>query len=660
MGTTPFQVIDQRLDQTRADVMGSIPSYGTSNIDAWSNLRSVSDGYLVEPAPGQRGLLRMACQEKGVWGLIESQPRGKGLAVPSAAAKHIAQARLDCVTENADGSVAYVSLPWSPENLKGPLAAAAILLPILAWFGSRVLLRRFERAVKETLKGDVPEPQVPLPSTGRIGSAPLTIRELRAGPASRSLDLALAFRRRKIALYLLIALVSAFLLAHAWVVGSDSSGSIKRHVGLTVVLAWPLVLTLPPLLASPRASARSFLAYALLVGGAALWLGAGLLVILAMSMVAALGASTLFIPRTRAAQTWVLLLVVLLVLGIALPLTALQSESNQKLLATFAEAAHLSANVAIGSLVLVSMLAIMTFMPFLARLAIRIVKKLRLSASLLNYAAFWLLYSLSVSLVIGARSNARLLDAALATLPVMLAVAASALWTARKQRRGARVLYLRAFDEGSKNVTLLTRLETWLSGVASVDLIAGPDLASALAEPEELLDFVGRKGGRKYIQNLAQFEVGQAESPDRLYADGSHPIHHYFCQNRVWFEVFRRLARGCGAVVMDTRGLKDDLERGVARELIEVVHRLPLRRIVLLGLDESRVRLEKLLALAWRSLPEDSPNRGESEPEIAVVMGNRADAVFVLAMQVCRMLDVASSEVENPASGRAVHATAAP
>jgi hypothetical protein len=40
-------------------------------------------------------------------------------------------------------------------------------------------------------------------------------------------------------------------------------------------------------------------------------------------------------------------------------------------------------------------------------------------------------------------------------------------------------------------------------------------------------------------------------------------------------------------------------------------------------------------------------------------MANRADAVFVLAMQVCRMLDVASAEIGRPVSERAVHAKAA-
>src|SRR5207247_8057679 len=108
-------------------------------------------GYLVGPAEGQPSLVRMACKENGVWKLIDVQRAGDSLRASKATGDWISHDRLECVTENTVGAVAYVSLPWAAENLKGPAFAAIICLPVLALLGSLVLLKRFERAVKNTL-----------------------------------------------------------------------------------------------------------------------------------------------------------------------------------------------------------------------------------------------------------------------------------------------------------------------------------------------------------------------------------------------------------------------------------------------------------------------------------------------------------------------------
>src|SRR5690349_21386665 len=130
---TPFELIDRGVDQTQPGALAQVPSYGISGTDTWSNLRPTGDSYVIEPAPGQAALQRLACKDGQVWKLVQSQPSARGLKVSKAAGERIATQRLDCVTENATRSVVYVSLPWAKSDLVGPIAALTVALPLLSW-----------------------------------------------------------------------------------------------------------------------------------------------------------------------------------------------------------------------------------------------------------------------------------------------------------------------------------------------------------------------------------------------------------------------------------------------------------------------------------------------------------------------------------------------
>jgi hypothetical protein len=349
----------------------------------------------------------------------------------------------------------------------------------------------------------------------------------------------------------------------------------------------------------------------------------------------------MLVPGTRAAQPWVLLCLCLLTLGAGVPLTLLQSEAAQRLLGWIAHAEGLSAEVAILLAVLSGVGLSVAMTPFLARVTIWGVRRLRLSSSLVSFGIFWFLYAGVLSLIMGVRDGQLLLRGLLGALPIALTIVAAVLLTRRRQATGRRVLYLRSFNEGQRNVTTLRRLENWLAGVACVDLIAGRDVASTLVEPEELLGFVALQGARKFIPDLQSFEQLRAAQSSHVYADGGHPIVHYFCRNQAWFAVFQALARDCDAVIVDARARTLDRRSGVARELIAVVHHMRLERIIVLVSEASRPQVEALLAFAWQSLPDGSPNRTLAAPEVAIVRDSRADASALIAMKVCEMFDAA-------------------
>jgi hypothetical protein len=653
---TPFQLIERGVDQTRPGALAQVPSYGISNPSAWSGMQRTASGYLVKPGQSGAALSRMACRSNGVWTLIESLPAGPDLLLSNEVGQRIEQEHPDCVSLDSAGSVVNVSLPWAAQDQKGPVALALILVPLVAYFVARFLLSRFKKSVKRSLANDVGGDPPPWTAAPAIHPSPLRLRELLVEAPSKFGAKARAFRRGKVAVSFAIAGASAFTLAHAWVAHSDAAQSLNRTLGVSVVLAWPLVPTVASLLVNRRPFIRALLIYMVVAAVAALWFGPSLLILLAISLGSALGSWTLFIPRTRAALPWVLLPATFGVLGLFAVTAALQRESNQRLLAEVADGVGLSAISAVGVTVLASILFSVIASLVFARGVVRFVRRFRLSSNLLCFVYFWLLNVLSISQLIGARDNAVLQQAQLGLLPVLLAIAVAIVWTAGKPATGPRVLYLRSFDGGVQNATLLARIETWLSGIANVDLIAGPDVASALAEPVELLDFIAGKGARKYVTDLAAFEATRANLPDQVYADGSHPIRHYFCRNAVWFDAFRILARDCDAVVMDVRGLKGDPMRGVARELVEVVHRVPVRHIVLLVSNEPRSGLQALLTLAWSSLPVDSPNRDEQNPELCIVNASRADAIDVLAGHICQVLDAKLTESATTAPGATARA----
>jgi hypothetical protein len=636
---TPFELIDRGIDQTQSGVLAQVPTYGISGTERWSSLRATNDGYRVEPAAQQGALTRIACKEEQVWKLIESTPTLEGLRLSEAAGQRITQQRQDCVTESAAGSVVYVSLPWSPSDLVGPLSALAIALPFFCWFLSRWLLKRFVRQVERTIAGDPVATEAADPRMAQAPWFPLSVIELREGPRSRAFETARRFRRRKVAFYALIAVATAVLLAHGFTFAAGTPGSLRRNIALTVMLVWPLVPTLPLVLTHRHAFWRCLGGYVLVLLPTAWALGPSALVILAISFASSVGALTLLLPGTRAAQPWVLLFLVLLTLGAGVPLTLLQSEGPQRLLGSIAHAGGISAEPAILLVVVSGLGASAALAPLLARVAIWSVRHLRLSSSLVSFGIFWFLYAGALSLIIGVRDGQLLLRGLLGALPIALTIAAAVLLTRRRQTSGRRVLYLRSFNEGRRNVTTLTRLENWLAGVACVDLIAGRDVASKLVEPEELLGFVALKGARKFITDLPSFEQLRAAQSSQVYADGGHPIAHYFCRNQVWFAVFQRLARDCDAVVVDARGLTPNPHTGVARELIAVAHHVPLARIIVLVSEASRPHLDAILAIAWQSLPGVSPNRALVAPELTIVSDNHTDASALIAMKVCETFD---------------------
>ncbi len=246
-------------------------------------------------------------------------------------------------------------------------------------------------------------------------------------------------------------------------------------------------------------------------------------------------------------------------------------------------------------------------------------------------------------MIVGARD----LSSAVAGVPAVLLIVGAALGaivaTSGRGGDGAtgRILYLRSFDGGRKSVDLFSRLGAHLLNVAGIDLIAGPDLATALARPHELLDFLAGKAGRKYIHDWASFEAKRSRTDLRVDAEGRQRVAEYYCGNGIWKEVFRRLADDALAVLIDVRGVVRPAA-GCAYELAELVRRVPLGRVlVVLDGNTRREVLETIVTEAWSRLPLDSPNLNDPNPRLAFFSydDRKGSDVMRLYAHVCAMLE---------------------
>jgi hypothetical protein len=520
------------------------------------------------------------------------------------------------------------------------LRASGLLLPFGALPFSRLLLRRFDRSVRTTLSNDhVTEAPPPV---ARVAPPETSIatHALCGASGSRLFELARSARRKKLAAYGVVAGASSMVIGYVWIAASGAPWTAKRQLALAVVCAWPLVPTLAAHLTSRRVVWRAALAHAAVAAGVVVWVGPSILVLLGLSLAADLGILTLFLSKTRTAHSWVVFACMLLFACANVPFFVFQEERAQRWLAELASALGLSSGTAALALcVLAALVAGVLLTWFVARAGASVYHRLRLNSRVLSLLTFWTLYCVAQALVIGARDLAMAALALTALVPIVAALAVAVTATAARHARPPRVLYLRCFDEGAKNATLLSRLELWLSGVAGLDLIAGPDLASTLARPQELLDFVARRGGRAYLKTLAAFDEMRSARDDRVDAEGGVLIRDYFCANAIWKHVFRRLAADADVVVIDARGLRPG-ESGTAFELTELVHHVPLERVVVVTgeLSSARAQLEE----AWHSLPTDSPNRSSARAPVQVYAYQDGDDVDVLAMHLLGVIEPGS------------------
>ncbi|MGH7887396.1 MAG: hypothetical protein ACREPG_06000, partial [Candidatus Binatia bacterium] len=176
------------------------------------------------------------------------------------------------------------------------------------------------------------------------------------------------------------------------------------------------------------------------------------------------------------------------------------------------------------------------------------------------------------------------------------------------ERSGPRLLLLRVFALGERSEKLCDSLgKTWRA-VGSIQMIAGPDLATSAIAPHEFLDFLGGKLARRFIDSgrTLDVRVDQMElAPDR---EGQYRVTEFFCHDDTWKLTLARLADESDALLMDLSGFSQK-NPGCVSEINELFNLVPLRRLVF-AVDETTDQpfLRQTMQHAWAQLKDRSPN----------------------------------------------------
>jgi hypothetical protein len=274
-------------------------------------------------------------------------------------------------------------------------------------------------------------------------------------------------------------------------------------------------------------------------------------------------------------------------------------------------------------LTLLAFLAVLAASPVIGWYALRLVgrayERKRVSDQSMTMASVWILF-------VGAHAIAFAdsppwLVVPLAALVLYLVLSLAGFRVVRRRRESEdrpRLLVLRVFALGRRSRRLFDGLADRWRYVGSLQLIAGPDLASSTVEPHEFFDFLRRRLDSRFIGTDEDVAARFRELDTEPDLDGRFRITDFFCHDRVWRTVLRQLARDSHVVLMDLRGFSS-VNAGCAYELGELVAAVPLDRIVLV--TDTRTDdgfLSQVLSSAWDQLPPTSPNYLSPRPALRV------------------------------------------
>jgi hypothetical protein len=261
--------------------------------------------------------------------------------------------------------------------------------------------------------------------------------------------------------------------------------------------------------------------------------------------------------------------------------------------------------------------------------------------------SIWLLFGIvnSMGLVF---QGVRWMLSGLAAFVIFKIVAATGfrLSSALRKPGAPRLLLLRVFALGRRGRRLYEALSKQWRSVGSIQMIAGPDLATTAVEPHEFLDFVAGKLARRFIDSGEALDLRISQMDVEPDGDGRFRVTEFFCHDDTWKLCLARLAGESDAVLMDLRGFSAG-NAGCIFEITELFNMVPLDRIVFLA-DESTNRefLRETMQQAWLEMKERSPNYRLSPGRVSLVELSRWNGAGM------RTLLAAISAAARPASGQ--------
>jgi hypothetical protein len=261
------------------------------------------------------------------------------------------------------------------------------------------------------------------------------------------------------------------------------------------------------------------------------------------------------------------------------------------------------------------LLALLTAGPVAAWFALRAVAaqygRKRTSEQSIGMTALWLTFA-GIQSTTFAFVNERWIAAGGVAFLVFYAIVAAGFRVLRgrgaNDEQGPRLLVLRVFALGRKSRNLFDRFTTHWRHVGSVQLIAGPDLASSTVEPHEFLDFLRRRLGHRYLDSAESIDRALSQLDAVPDPDGRYRISDFICRDHAWRTVFHRLAAASDVVLMDLRGFSP-ANSGCTYEVGELLNVVPSDRItIVVDRFTDEAFLERTLADARARLAEGSPN----------------------------------------------------
>jgi hypothetical protein len=529
------------------------------------------------------------------------------------------------------------------------LAAAAVFALAVSLF----LLHRYRRAVIKSMRrrggSKIAEPTgfIPPDEPHALNETALTFNFVTTetlGAASRQDNLLYRQAKRRPWLAALVYVVAgccfAATMTTAFLWATRMEFLPFRYFYLTWANAWPVVLTTNFIAALSRRGKIIAFAIYLLIGSA---LSAVLLARspdLTVGQLAYLWLNVNGIPsillaiflnrRIRAVGPLVMILMLLGVAGASLLVSV--AGGNLKLLraiSDFALSIGLGATGTLWGLHLIGFVVFAVAGWVILGSLRQMYERKQLSERSITVDTIWLLFGIvnSTSLVF---EGPRWIVSGLVAFIVFKSVAAAGFRMLRggrnRESAGPRLLLLRVFALGRRSEALYEAIGKSWRTVGSVQMIAGPDLATTTVEPHEFLDFLTGKLARRFIDFAATLDLRVSQMDLQADRDGQFRVSEFFCHDDTWKLTLARLADDSDAVLMDLRGFSQAND-GCVFEIHEILNVLPLGRVVFV-VDETTDQpfMRRTMQRAWRQLKDRSPNHRLSAGQIALVQLSGLDA----------------------------------
>jgi len=258
----------------------------------------------------------------------------------------------------------------------------------------------------------------------------------------------------------------------------------------------------------------------------------------------------------------------------------------------------------------------------------------RMSDQSLTLDAMWLLFGLVQSIGLVFEGWPFIFTGLVAFAAYKVVTWAGFRWLGvqRTNGRTPELLLLRVFSLGARTQKFFDAFaKRWLRA-GSINLIAGPDLATAIVEPHEFLGFVGGRLSRQFVQDVPDLEQRLARVDTRPDPDGRHRVNEFFCYADTWQTTMRHLAQRSDSVLMDLRSFSRS-NQGCLYEIGALLDSVPLDRVVFV-IDQTtdRAFLEESLQRLWAGTRADSPNRQSADPQLRLLAADRQSGQEVEAL----------------------------